>query len=116
MADYWTPCRHIDYGEDLGDPRYGVMFDDFDSTQETLVAAGFMGGGYTWRGIVESMIRRSHAGFVNDISYDPEGSMFCARSSNLDALKCVAECIRSAVADSSILQSALDNADKSIIE
>lgn len=43
MIDEWSPCRYIDYGEDLGDPRYGVMFDDFSSTKATLEAAGFMG-------------------------------------------------------------------------
>ena len=42
--------------------------------------------------------------------------MFCARSSNLEALKCVAQCIRTAVADPAALQAALDNADQSIIE
>lgn len=116
MIDEWSPCRYIDYGEDLGDPRYGVMFDDFGSTEATLEAAGFMGGGCTWHGIVEAMIRTSHSNLIGDISYDPEGSMFCARSSNLEALKCVAQCIRSAVTDSTVMQTALDNADKSIIE
>ncbi len=116
MNDDWTPCRHIDYGEDMGDPRYGVMFDDFGRTQDTLESKGFMGGGYTWHGIVEALIRTQHADYVDDIIYDPESSMFCARSSNLDALHCVADCIRNALADSDVLQKAIGNADDSIIE
>jgi len=116
MSDDWAPCRHIDYGEDMGDPRYGVMFDDFGATQDTLESKGFMGGGYTWHGIVESMIRSQHANYADDISYDPESSMFCARSSNLDALRCVADCIRKSLADPSVLDDAISNADESIIE
>lgn len=116
MADDWSPCRHIDYGEELGDPRYGVMFDDFKGTQEALEAKGLMGGGYTWHGIVEAMIRMKYPEFAEQIGYDPESSMFCARSSNLAALRCVAVCIREAVTDASMLEEAIRNADDSIIE
>lgn len=116
MSDDWIPCRHIDYGEDMGDPRYGIMFDDFETTQEALEEQGFEGGGYTWHGIVEALIRTKHPNFISDISYDPEGSMFCARSSNLGALQCVANCIRNAITDPSVLEYALENADDSIIE
>ncbi len=116
MTDDWTPCRHIDYGAKRGDPRYGVMFDKFDQTQEVLEAKGFMGDGCTWHGIVEAMIRTKHAEFAAQISYDPESSMFCARSSNLDALRCVVASIREALADPNVLKEAIRNADKSIIE
>lgn len=116
MSDDWNPCRHIDYGEDMGDPRYGVMYDDFEATQEVLESKGFAGGGYTWHGIVEAMIRTQHSQFAADITYDPEGSMFCARSSNLDALRCIADCIRNAVVDAAMLEQAIANADDSIIE
>ena len=116
MADDWGPCRHIDYGEAMGDPRYGIMFDEFGQTQEVLEAKGLMGGGYTWHGIVEAMIRTKHPEFAADISYDPEGSMFCARSSNLVALRCVAASIREALTDPIVLEEAIRNADKSIME
>ena len=92
------------------------MFDDFDSTQESLESKGYMGGGYTWYGIVESMIRMQHSHFASDIAYDPEGSLFCARSSNLDAIRCIADCIRKATTDAQILDQAIANADESIIE
>ncbi|MEZ4861377.1 MAG: Imm51 family immunity protein [Caldilineaceae bacterium] len=114
--DAWTPCHYIDYGEEMGGPRFGVLFDDFGDTQEFLEAQDFMGGGYTWHGIVEALMRMYHAEYVDAIDYDPEGSMFCARSSNLDALRCVAACIRKAKADPRVLEDAIQNADPSIIE
>ena len=54
--------------------------------------------------------------YVDAIDYDPEGSMFCARSSDLDALRCVAACIRKAKADPQVLADAIQNADPSVIE
>src|SRR5580698_4748474 len=99
MTEDWAPCRLIDHGKEIGDPRYTVLFDKFAHTQEALEERGLMGGGYTWPGFVEAMIRTKHANFAAEISYDPEGSMLCARSSNLDALRCVAACIREALAD-----------------
>ena len=34
MADDWAPCRHVDYGEAMGDPRYGIVFDKFGQTEK----------------------------------------------------------------------------------
>ena len=120
MSEDWTPCRFIDYREfleeeDIG-PRFGLLFDEFGLTQRFLQSQGFMGGGYTWQGIVESMIRKKDAALNAELNYDPEGSMFCVRSSNQHALRTVLECIRNALADPEILQDAIDSADPSLIE
>ena len=52
MSEDWTPCRFIDYREFLDEEdivsRFGLIFDEFGSTQEFLESQGFMGGGYTW--------------------------------------------------------------------
>ena len=120
MSEDWTPCRFIDYREfleeeDIG-PRFGLLFDEFGLTQRFLQSQGFMGGGYTWQGIVESMIRKKDAALNAELNYDPEGSMFCVRSSNQNALRTVLDCIRAALADSEVLQGAIDSADPSLIE
>lgn len=44
-ADEWTPCQVITYEEALGEPRYGVVFDDFGETQEYLESQGPIGDG-----------------------------------------------------------------------
>ena len=120
MSEDWTPCHFIDYREFLDEKdivsRFGLMFDEFGPTQQFLESQGFMGGGYTWHGIVESMIRKKDAALNAELNYDPEGSMFCVRSSSQHALRIVLECIRSALADPEVLQDAIDSADPSIIE
>jgi hypothetical protein len=62
------------------------------------------------------MIREQYPTMNNELDYDPESSMFCVRSSNLDALKIVYECIRDAISDEKVLQAAIDKADPSIME
>lgn len=116
MSQDWKPCRFIDYEKKLGDPRYGVVFDQFQTTSSVLEDMGYMGGGYTWHGIIESMIRTRYPHYSKDISYDPESSLFCANSSNLDALQCVADCIRRALSDTAVLEEAIRNANPKIIE
>ena len=120
MSEDWTPCRFIDYREFLEEEdivsRFGLMFDEFGPTQQFLESQGLMGGGYTWHAIVESMIRKKDPALNAELNYDPEGSMFCVRSSNQNALQTVLECIRNALADSKVLQDAIDSADPSVIE
>jgi hypothetical protein len=115
MSEDWPPCRYIDYGAEMGDPRYGVMPDHFDATQDMLESTGCTGGGYTWHGIVESTIRRQHANYAEDLQYDPESSMFCGRSSNLDALRCVADCIRTTLTDSQVVDEAYSYSAPAVI-
>lgn len=120
MSEDWSPCRFIDYSEFLDEEdivcRYGLMFDDFQPTHGYLESRGFMGGGYTWHGIVESMIRKETPELNAELDYNPEGSQFCVRSSNKDALRTALKCIRRALADSDVLEDAVNAADKSIIE
>ena len=120
MRDDWTPCHFIDYRDFLEEAdivaRFGLLFDEFGLTQRFLQSQGFMGGGYTWQGIVESMIRKKDAALNAELQYDPEGSLFCVRSSNRTALRTVLECIRTALADYEVLQDAIASADPSLIE
>lgn len=107
-----NPCRMIDYG----DGRFGVIFDDFGPTQDLLEEKEFEGGGYTWHGIVEALVRLYHPDLAKELEFDPESSMFVARSANEQALHQVAELIQRAQNDPEVLQQAIDNADPSIIE
>jgi len=120
MDHDWSPCKIIDYSaflsEDDMDHRYGLLFDEFGPTQAFLEAQGFMAGGYTWHGIVESMIRAQDPAMGKELDFDPESSMFCVRSSNIDVLKLAHDCISRAIADEKILQKAIDTADPLIME
>lgn len=116
MANEWTPCVLIDYGEDWDGPRYGLIFDEFGDSQDFLEEQGYMAGGYTWHAIVESLMRTDHKKHSKLIEYHPEGSTFVARSFDKGALKVVLQCIKSAIEDESVLRKALDNADQEILE
>ena len=108
----WEPCQFIDYE----DGRYGLLFEDFGPTQEYLEEREFMGGGYTWHGIVDGLVRTRAPEIAEDLEFDPESSLFVVRSTRREALATVADLIRAAQADEKVLQEGLDNADESILE
>ncbi len=83
----WSPCLFIQYEYDLGEPYFGLIFDKFEGTQPSFEATGLEADGYTWRRVVEALIQTHGTKHAQALSYDPESSMFCARSSNIDSLK-----------------------------
>ena len=54
----------------------------FDTREEE----GFEGNGYDWASLALVFLEEKMPELSDAIDFDPEGSMFCAYSSNLDAL------------------------------
>jgi hypothetical protein len=54
---------------------------------ETREDEGFEGNGYDWASLAQVFLEEQKPEFINIIKFDPEGSMFCAYSSDADALK-----------------------------
>ena len=48
---------------------------------------GFVGSGYDWESLAMAFIREKTPDLKDKISFDPEHQMFCAYSSDLDALR-----------------------------
>jgi hypothetical protein len=111
----WYPCRFLQYKYDLIDPRFGLTFNKFEPTQPLLEEAGFEANGYTWSGVVKALIQANAPEHIQDISYDPESSMFCVNSSKLDALKEVHHWIGLIHENPMILTEILDTLDPETI-
>lgn len=107
----WSPCKIVDFGD-----SYSLLFSKFEKSDEFLVGKGFHGGGYTWHGIVDALIRLHAPETASKLAYDPEGSMFVVRSADLEAMKMVQQWIRKADGNQEVLQQAIDAANPDIIE
>lgn len=86
----WKPCRYIDYR----DGCHGIMYYG-------------KGGGYNWHAVVEYLVRLRHPDIADAISYDPESSMFVARSEDVNALYQVAQLIKEVASDPRLFKEAL---------
>ncbi len=93
----WKPCRYIDYR----DGCHGIMFYG-------------KGGGYNWHAAVDYLVRTRKPEIAPAISYDPESSMFVARSENIDALYQVAQLIQQAANDPQLFKEALSKAKEGL--
>lgn len=54
---------------------------------ETREEEGFEGNGYDWASLAQVFLEEQKPELVNIVKFDPEGSMFCAYSSDSAALK-----------------------------
>lgn len=54
---------------------------------ETREEEGFEGNGYDWASLAQVFLQEQKPEFIDVVKFDPEGSMFCAYSSNAAALK-----------------------------
>lgn len=86
----WKPARYIDYR----DGCHGIMYYG-------------KGGGYNWHAVIEYLVRTRHPEIAAAITYDPESSMFVARSENVDALYQVALLVKQAAEDPAVYREAL---------
>lgn len=106
----FDPCRLIEHDE-----YYSLIYTRLDGF-EVFQAAGWEGGGYSWTGVVDWLLRQRHPELVGSIRYDPEGSMFCALSESREVLEVVARQIREAVADPALLARAVAGADPEMMD
>ncbi|MCC9020633.1 immunity 51 family protein [Flavobacterium lipolyticum] len=54
---------------------------------ETREEEGFEGNGYDWASLAQVFLQEQKSELVDVVKFDPEGSMFCAYSSDSEALK-----------------------------
>lgn len=62
----------------------GEYKDDVFQTRED---EGFEGNGYDWGSLAQVFLNEKMPELIDTIKFDPEADMFCAYSSNPDALK-----------------------------
>ena len=85
-----APFTLLVYDEDPQNVRGSLIYyPDGEYRQEvfdTREEEGFEGNGYDWVSLALVFLEEKMPELSNAIDFDPEGSMFCAYSSNLDAL------------------------------
>ncbi len=71
---------------------YSLVYSDFPHVP-AMDARGVQGGGYTWHALVLHLLQYEAPQFLDALFFDPEAGMFCAVSSNLEALRAVARAL-----------------------
>jgi len=72
--------------------RYSLVYSNFPQSPDLEAVyeeRGLQGGGYTWHGFVVHLMRQHAPAALDSVEFDPEGSMFCAVSKDLAALRAV---------------------------
>jgi hypothetical protein len=54
---------------------------------ETREEEGFEGNGYDWASLAQVFLEEQKPELIDVVKFDPEGSMFCAYSSDAEALR-----------------------------
>ena len=85
-----APFSLLVYDEDPQNVRGSLIYyPDGEYRQEvfdTREEEGFEGNGYDWESLALVFLEEKMPELSDDIDFDPEGSMFCAYSSKVDAL------------------------------
>ena len=85
-----SPFNLLVYDEDPQNVRGSLIYyPDGEFRQEvfdTREEEGFEGNGYDWASLALVFLEEKKPELSDAIDFDPEGSMFCAYSSNVDAL------------------------------
>ena len=85
-----SPFNLLVYDEDPQNVRGSfIYYPDGEYRQEvfdTREEEGFEGNGYDWESLALVFLEEKMPELSESIDFDPEGSMFCAYSSNIDAL------------------------------
>jgi hypothetical protein len=111
MTDDLAPSRLVEHTFDGATSLYSLTFDDFGPCADAFEARGFDAGGYSWHGVVETLVKLEAPEIADQIGYDPESSMFAAYGNDRDALLRVAELIREVQTNRELLERVLDNVD-----
>ncbi|MBX0290366.1 immunity 51 family protein [Hymenobacter sp. HSC-4F20] len=64
---------------------------------------GFEGSGYDWASLAQVFLQEKMPQLVGTVKFDPEGSMYCAYSSDKAALKQFALAFKEAVEDEDVI-------------
>lgn len=78
---------------------------------KTREEEGFEGNGYDWGSLAKVFLEEQHPELLNFIKFDPEAGMFCAYSSNPDALKTFIIAFKEACENETLIQDLFSRAE-----
>ena len=97
---------------EISQGNFSLLLTDFDQQAHVFAEYGYDAGGYAWSGVAEALVKGYMLpDLAKVIQFDPESSMFCAYSRNLEALEKLAELLFKASQESEILRQAIEAAD-----
>ena len=97
------------------DGRYCLDLMDADErTQALFESRGFQGGGYTWEGIVRSLIEMRIPDALPQLSLGAEADNMYVYCSSRELLEDVAALIRAAIDDPQLMISAIEHGGEEI--
>jgi hypothetical protein len=70
---------------------FSLLLDDLDELSGPFKAAGHAGNGYSWQAVAQQVVETSLSELEDRIDFDSEANMFCAYSSEREALARLAE-------------------------
>src|SRR5687767_7466004 len=74
------------------DGKFSLIFTDFVH-DDVFEEHGLQGGGYTWHGLVDHVLKTDSPHSLKFLDFDPEGSMFAVVSKDLAALHACAQAL-----------------------
>ena len=78
---------------------------------KTREEEGFEGNGYDWGSLAQVFLDEKNPKFKDVVKFDPEGGMFCAYSSDIDALKEFVISFKQACEDDKFIQDLFSRAE-----
>lgn len=72
---------------------------------------GFEGNGYDWASLAQIFLEEQQPELINVVRFDPEGSMFCAYSSDSAALKSFIVSFKQACENETLIQDLFSRAE-----
>ncbi|VTR95348.1 Uncharacterized protein OS=Singulisphaera acidiphila (strain ATCC BAA-1392 / DSM 18658 / VKM B-2454 / MOB10) GN=Sinac_4631 PE=4 SV=1: Imm31 [Gemmata massiliana] len=109
--DEFAPLRFLD-----GDGSCSLMLTEFSPWAATFEELEWDGGGYSWHGVADALVRLKAPKLKKKIKYDPEGSMFVAFGPDRDALVQLARLMLEAMADPAVLREAIEKANPRLMD
>src|SRR5688572_13482797 len=95
---------------DHGDGHYSLIYSAFPDFQDVFARRGLQGGGYTWHGMVVHLLEENAPEALDALDFDPEASMFCALSDDINALKAVARMLKK-LEELDVVKDIIENVD-----
>lgn len=78
---------------------------------EARAEEGFEGSGYDWASLAKVFLEEQHPELVGIVKFDPEGSMYCAYSSDKEALKQFAVAFKAAIENEALIHDLFSRAE-----
>lgn len=93
------------------DGKFSLIYTDFVHG-DVFEGKGLEGGGYTWHGLVDHLLRTDAPKALRHLDFDPEGSMFAVVSKDLSALHACAKALAK-LQDKALLEKLVSTVDLS---